>query len=628
MTKASDDYRPERPIDELLSKVLDSSLDEREYALLDELLSNDPAARQLYREHIALHALLHWMEKEEGKKDDADVLVIDDEAVSASVNWHWELPPEKPRPKVVIETSPPTPIPWYSVNSPIGLPLIANTISAILMLIGLGIASVVYVNHNYEIAATQAATSEEDSGGSGSGGLPGALATAEKAKPKKEETPVVGYISGMADCRWTDPSFKPIAPRIRQGAKFALESGLMEITYTTGAKVILQGPCTYEVESPHGGFLALGKLTARVASGQWPVASAESHAANHKSAIRNHKSAISKSPNLQISKFAVRTPTAIITDLGTEFGVEVFDTGETISHVFDGMVRVAVIDAGNNLEGKTTILRAEQSARVERCEKGPARLVLNLKSERAVDFVRRMPEVRRDLVAWFRLGDDDPEAAAGKPFGAETVDRQAGERLIRYGNPLYSDDVPPVGSVKSVRFFGTVGEYYSMPKVYAIRNNFVLEAWVKPRSIAEHPQLIVYNGHPNESGFGLLVMDGRWQFMFGGIEFGDSGVKCEIGKWTHLALVSEWGKSRLWINGEPRGEPVSGLPYPPGVAFAIGGNIHNPPQTFDGEVDEVRLWKLFQPFSPEMLLLSPPQENINGKRQSYETLSSAAVKEG
>ena len=38
----------------------------------------------------------------------------------------------------------------------------------------------------------------------------------------------------------------------------------MEITYDTGAKVILQGPVTYEVESKDSGYLSLGKLTARV----------------------------------------------------------------------------------------------------------------------------------------------------------------------------------------------------------------------------------------------------------------------------------------------------------------------------------------------------------------------------
>ena len=38
----------------------------------------------------------------------------------------------------------------------------------------------------------------------------------------------------------------------------------MEITYDTGAKVILQGPVTYEVESPNGGYLSVGKLTGKL----------------------------------------------------------------------------------------------------------------------------------------------------------------------------------------------------------------------------------------------------------------------------------------------------------------------------------------------------------------------------
>ena len=37
----------------------------------------------------------------------------------------------------------------------------------------------------------------------------------------------------------------------------------MEITYDTGAKVILQGPVTYSVEG-NGGYLAVGKLTGKM----------------------------------------------------------------------------------------------------------------------------------------------------------------------------------------------------------------------------------------------------------------------------------------------------------------------------------------------------------------------------
>ena len=66
----------------------------------------------------------------------------------------------------------------------------------------------------------------------------------------------------MVDCKWAGTAFD--SPGVPLGRKYELASGLMEITYDTGARVILQGPVTYEVESRAGGYLAVGKLTARV----------------------------------------------------------------------------------------------------------------------------------------------------------------------------------------------------------------------------------------------------------------------------------------------------------------------------------------------------------------------------
>ena len=81
----------------------------------------------------------------------------------------------------------------------------------------------------------------------------------------RSRLPLVARITGMVDCQWADPHTAPVGfDRVSLGRKYALASGLMEITYDTGAKVILQGPCTYEVESTTGGYLSLGKLTARV----------------------------------------------------------------------------------------------------------------------------------------------------------------------------------------------------------------------------------------------------------------------------------------------------------------------------------------------------------------------------
>ena len=81
--------------------------------------------------------------------------------------------------------------------------------------------------------------------------------------PRPQASPCVGQITGMVACRWGDPQHAPPAA-VLLGRKYELTSGLVEITYQTGAKVILQGPCTYEVDSAAGGFLSLGKLTARV----------------------------------------------------------------------------------------------------------------------------------------------------------------------------------------------------------------------------------------------------------------------------------------------------------------------------------------------------------------------------
>ena len=136
----------------------------------------------------------------------------------------------------------------------------------------------------------------------------------------------VGQITGMVDCSWEgselrvqgsdENGHKDLKSEIRNlkspvslGDRFAIRSGLLEITYDTGAKVILQGPVTYKVESKNGGFMSVGKLTGKV----------EVEAAKG---------------------FCVRTPTATVTDLGTEFGVEVDREGNHDVQVFAGQVKV------------------------------------------------------------------------------------------------------------------------------------------------------------------------------------------------------------------------------------------------------------------------------------------------
>ena len=193
-------------------------------------------------------------------------------------------------------------------------------------------------------------------------------------KTVEPEPACVGRITGMADCRWANRQNVP-AIAVTMGGKYALRSGLMEIAYNTGAKVILQGPCTYEVESPGGGFLSFGKLTARV---------------EKLSAVSDQQSEI-PNPKPQISKFVVRTPTAIVTDLGTEFGVEVGKEGNTTSHVFRGFVNVRVVVGAGG--GRDVVLRENESARVVKDEgTGRPRLLLPGAVGNPPKFVRRLVE--------------------------------------------------------------------------------------------------------------------------------------------------------------------------------------------------------------------------------------------
>lgn len=210
---------------------------------------------------------------------------------------------------------------------------------------------------------------------------------------------VVGRITGMVDCRWSKDARVPSGyDNVLLGRTFKLDAGLVEITYNTGAKVILQGPCTYEVESRDGGYLSLGKLTAKL--DKKPSAISGQQAG--KVAIE----ATPKSPNPQISKsslsairyslFTIKTPTAIVTDLGTEFGVEVAKGGTTTSHVFRGSVRFQALSSGGKTADEGQILRENQSARAanrQGSSNGDKIVTVFVTPVEAADFVREIPNV-------------------------------------------------------------------------------------------------------------------------------------------------------------------------------------------------------------------------------------------
>ncbi len=192
----------------------------------------------------------------------------------------------------------------------------------------------------------------------------------------------VGQITGMVDVKWEegsegqvrDPRTANHRSHVSLGDKFALSSGLMEITYETGAKVILQGPVAYEVNSRDGGFLSVGRLTARLENKAEGGKRKLENASNSKSLIL-----------LPSSTFVVRTPTAVVTDLGTEFGVEVDQHGNTASYVFRGTIEVRGV--GRDGSETARVLHADEFVSVQQDAGGRA-VLLNQSKIAPDSFVR------------------------------------------------------------------------------------------------------------------------------------------------------------------------------------------------------------------------------------------------
>jgi hypothetical protein len=123
----------------------------------------------------------------------------------------------------------------------------------------------------------------------------------------------VARLIRLVDCNWESGAAPPATgDDLAPGRKLALKSGLAEIIFQGGAKTVLEGPATLEINSRTAAFLRQGKFTVTVEN---PLARG----------------------------FAVYTPGMKYTDLGTEFGVMVAQSGEQEVHVFRGKVQAEVV---------------------------------------------------------------------------------------------------------------------------------------------------------------------------------------------------------------------------------------------------------------------------------------------
>ena len=142
--------------------------------------------------------------------------------------------------------------------------------------------------------------------------------TTTKTLVAPRDTPqrnLVAKLTGTKDAVWTSARHQPaISSRLLSGQRLNLESGLIELHFKTGVRVVVAGPAELVLggqdqglEQPNiAGFLKLGRLVAHAPA-----------------------SAVG---------FTIQTPTALVTDLGTQFGINIDTNGKMNLGVVNGTV--------------------------------------------------------------------------------------------------------------------------------------------------------------------------------------------------------------------------------------------------------------------------------------------------
>lgn len=179
-----------------------------------------------------------------------------------------------------------------------------------------------------------------------------------------------GSIVAIKNALWVSPERPPqVGDLFMTGERLELAAGLVEIACDSGALVVLEGPARFELSSPHSASLLRGRLTATVGKaggGPLPAASASG------------------------SLFTVQTPSAVVRDRGTQFGVEVDAAGKTSVHVFEGLVECAGRGFGTATMAKLTAgegAAVDQRGAVRRlAESSPEPFARGLSSVTEIDW--------------------------------------------------------------------------------------------------------------------------------------------------------------------------------------------------------------------------------------------------
>ncbi len=368
----------------------------------------------------------------------------------------------------------------------------------------------------------------------------------------------VAQLLAVSEARWSDRQ-RPLAvpTRLMQGQTLELESGLAEIAFDGGARVILQGPTKFILDHASRGHLITGRLAARLPD--------------------------------RARGFVVETALADIIDLGTEFGVEVVDGAEQKTAsvvVFEGAVEVALPANAEMAPLEPKKLHSGQSLHIRGTRNGSVEGAPQLfqgPPPHALQFVRAMPqrEIKRVLHWSFDEGQGtqaiSTPQADGAQFRARLLPVQDGPRWITgmFGAGVEFDGRDDCIECSYSGVHGaqprTVAFWAKIPRRPKRRTAHAIVSWGVPQ--AGEKWLIGWNPLRDEP-LGAMRVEWGGSWLVGKKDLRDN-------RWHHLAVTFEGNPS-----GDNAGLAQSVRLYVDGKLEATSGALGIPIRTSDqGQLD-------------------------------------------
>jgi hypothetical protein len=339
---------------------------------------------------------------------------------------------------------------------------------------------------------------------------------------------------------------------LRKGQRLELAKGLAEITFDSGALLVLEGPASLDLNSAWDATVRRGTVKASVPA--------------------------------QAMGFRISNPSVEVVDLGTEFTMIADASGAADVLVLRGMVEASPHDAGGQ---RTIVLHQNQSrhfaasgiSTVSNPEEKFARSTQTIALDHflgATAFLHwSFDEVGGDVLRADAFGqaleafDAHLKQVSDNVLSSIRTEGRWG-RALRFNGHLFAQAALPGISGKGPH---TVAFWVKVPEEAQLPNAYAMVAWsADSKGLASHPVHIGWNRNPTEGTVGVLRTDYGGGFALGATPLRD-------GRWHHVAVIFVPGEQvgspvevKQYVDGRFEGE---GKPSPPGTQVSTRSRDEN-----------------------------------------------------